>query len=148
MAQFTLPDDLRFNDGPVTGARAYAAERGCDAWLFLCGDEFAQQGGLAWDEVRDAVPHADRVISDPPRTLDLELARRHVAALDALPRPTLVTCRKGPRSSAVAYMYAGLKAGADPQDVVRAGVAAGAPFAAHEEYRAWVASSIAALRPG
>ena len=33
------------------------------------------------------------------------------AALDSLPRPTLVTCRAGPRSSALVYLYAGLKAG-------------------------------------
>jgi protein tyrosine phosphatase (PTP) superfamily phosphohydrolase (DUF442 family) len=33
-----------------------------------------------------------------------ELAREHVAALDSLPRATLVTCRAGTRSSAVVYL--------------------------------------------
>ncbi len=48
----------------------------------------------------------------------MNLARQHIAALDRLPRPTLVTCRTGPRSSAVIYLYAGLKAGARADEVL------------------------------
>jgi hypothetical protein len=144
---FRLPDDLRFNTGKITNPRGYARERGCVSWLFLCGDEFASmEGGMSFDDVQAAVDHAARVICDPPRVLDVALARAHVAALDDLPRPTLVTCRAGPRSSAVVYMYAGLKAGANPDDVIQAAIDAHAPFTSSDEYRAWVKNAIDALR--
>ena len=58
------------------------------------------------------------IVSDPPVAMTMSLARQHVEALDQLPRPTLVTCRTGPRSSAVIYLYAGLKAGATEQEVL------------------------------
>jgi hypothetical protein len=86
------------------------------------------------------------VISDPPRVLNLDLAKQHVKALDELPRPTLVSCRTGPRSSAVAYMYAGLKAGADPEDVIRAAEKDEAPFCKFDEYKNWVRESMKKLR--
>ncbi len=146
MADFTLPDELMFNRGPIADAEAYAQERRCASWLCLTGDEFAaMEGGMSFAQVQAATPHTAQVVSDPPRTLDLALARRHVVALDALPRPTLVTCRKGPRSSAVAYMYAGLRGGAAPADVIAAGERDGAPFAAFDEYKAWVVEAIEAL---
>jgi hypothetical protein len=50
------------------------------------------------------------------------------------------------RSEHAALQGAGLKAGADPDDVVAAGIAANAPFVSSEEYRAWIKRSIAALR--
>src|SRR2546430_16945714 len=68
------------------------------------------------------------VVSDPPRVLDTDLARKQVAALDQLPRPTLVTCRVGPRSSALAYLYAGLRAGASADQVLARGEADAAAF--------------------
>ena len=67
--------------------------------------------------------------------MDMDLARRHVAALDELPRPTLVTCRTGPRSSAVIYLYAGLQAGATADEVLARAEADGAPFAARTSSR-------------
>jgi len=146
MADFTFPDDLMFNRGRITDPQAYARERGCASWLCLTGEEFAaMEGGMSYEQVKAAVPASANVISDPPRTLDLDLARRHVAALDELPRPTLVTCRMGPRSSAAAYMYAGLRAGAAPADVIAAAEDDGAPFVASEEYKAWVIAAIEAL---
>jgi protein tyrosine phosphatase (PTP) superfamily phosphohydrolase (DUF442 family) len=69
----------------------------------------------------------------------MDLARRQMAALDGLPRPTLLTCRSGPRSSAVVYLYAGLEAGASAGDVLARAEADGAPFVANEGLRAWVA---------
>jgi hypothetical protein len=148
MADFSPPADLVFNRGPVQDPAAYAEEVGCASWLYLNGPEFADMdGGLAYSQIEAAVPAARNVISDPPRVLDLDLARQHVAALDDLPRPTLVTCRAGPRASAVVYMYAGLKAGASPEDVVAAAERDGAPCAASEEYKAWIADSITALTP-
>jgi hypothetical protein len=147
MADFKLPDDLKFNRGPVADASALARETGSSSWLFLVGDEFASMpGGIAYSEIEKAVPHTARVISDPPRVLNLDLARQHVAALDSLPRPTLVTCRSGPRSSAVAYMYAGLKSGASYDEVVAAAEADNAPFCGNEEYKAWVRESMEKLK--
>ncbi len=147
MAAFDLPAELIYNRGKVLDPKAYASEVGCASWLCLTGEEFAAlEDGLSFADVQEAVPHSVNVASDPPRTLDLELARRHVTALDELPRPTLITCRMGPRASAAAYMYAGLTAGADPQDVLAAADKDEAPFCGVEEYRKWVTSSIEALR--
>jgi len=146
MTAFALPDDLFFNRGPVQDPAAYAEDVACASWLYLCGPEFAaMEGGMAYEQVEAAVPVSLNVISDPPRVLDLDLARRHVAALDELPRPTLVTCRVGPRSSAAVYMYAGLKAGASPEDVLAAAERDGAPCAGVEEYKTWIAESMDAL---
>lgn len=73
--------------------------------------------------------------------MNLDLARRHVAALDQLPRPTLVTCRTGPRASAVAYLYAGLKRGATYEEVLAAAERDNAPFISSEEIKEWVRTS-------
>jgi hypothetical protein len=147
MADFVAPPDLRFNKGPIADPAAYANERGCASWLCLTGPEFAaMEGGMSYDDVVAAVPQSINVISDPPRELNLDLARQNLAALDELPRPTLVTCRAGPRSSAVVYMYAGLKAGASAEDVVAAAERDGAPCAAVEECKVWIVESMTALR--
>lgn len=147
-ARFQLPSDLRFNRGPVHDPRAYAEECGAASWLFLVGDEFASMpGGMSYAQVQDAVPHSARVISDPPRLLNLELARQQVAALDALPRPTLVTCRSGPRASAAAYLCAASKAGASFEDLSAAAERDNAPFCAVPECQEWVRSALEALRP-
>lgn len=144
---FELPADLIFNPEKIASPAAFARDRNAASWLYLNGEEFAaMEGGMSYAQVQAAVPRSLNVISDPPRTLDLELARQHVAALDELPRPTLVTCRAGPRSSAVSYMYAGLRAGAEPAEVLAAAERADAPFCQFEDYKAWVADAITALR--
>ena len=147
MSDFKLPSDLTFNRGMIRDPDAYAKENGCASWLYLIGEEFASMpGGMSYEQVKQAVPNSARVISDPPRVLDLDLARKHVDALDHLPRPTLISCRSGPRASAVAYMYAGLKQGADADEVIAAAEREDAPFASYEDYKAWVRASMEALR--
>ena len=147
MAKFELPDDLSYNRGPIKDPGSYLTEAECVSWLCLVGDEFAQMpGGMSYEQVRTATPYSVNVVSDPPHVLDLDLARQHVAALDSLPRPTLITCRSGPRASAVAYMYAGLKLGAEPDDVIAAAERDVAPFIQSEENKEWVRKSIEALR--
>jgi hypothetical protein len=147
MADFDAPQDLIFNRGPITDPEAFARDNRAASWLCLTGSEFAEMdGGMSYEQVERAVPASANVVSDPPRVLDLELARQHVDALDALPRPTVVTCRAGPRASAVIYMYAGLKSGASPDDVVAAAERDGAPCAAFDDYKTWIADSITALR--
>jgi protein tyrosine phosphatase (PTP) superfamily phosphohydrolase (DUF442 family) len=74
--------------------------------------------------------------------LDMDLARRHVAALDQLPRPTLVTCRTGPRSSALIYLYAGLRSGATTDEVLARAEADDAPFSHSDELKAWVVQGL------
>jgi hypothetical protein len=149
MTKFELPKDLIFNNGKIADPSAFANENHAASWLYLNGPEFASmEGGMSYAQVEQAVARSANVISDPPRVLDLELAKRHVAALDELPRPTLVTCRAGPRSSAVAYMYAGLRSGASPEDVIAEAERSGAPFCKFEEYKVWVAQTIEALREG
>jgi hypothetical protein len=147
MSDFRLPADLKFNRGLVENPTTYAKESGCVSWLFLVGDEFASMpGGMSYQQVQQAVAHADRVVSDPPRVLTLELARQQIEALDGLPRPTLVTCRTGPRGSATAYLYAGLKAGVGYEEVLAAAEADKAPFCGSSEIKEWVRSSLEALR--
>ena len=100
MTDFAGLADITFNRGEVADPRPSPARRS-GVWLFLCGDEFAtMDGGLSYAEVQAAVPESTNIVSDPPRVMDMALARRHMAALDQFPRPTLVTCRAGPRSSA------------------------------------------------
>ena len=147
MAKFVLPKDLIFNTRKLADPAAFARENRAAAWLYLNGEEFASmEGGMSYEQVKAAVDRSANVVTDPPRVLDLDLARRHVEALDDLPRPTLVTCRAGPRSSAVAYMYAGLRGGAEPDEVIAEARAAGAPFCAFEDYEDWVKRSIVSLR--
>lgn len=147
MSGFETPTDMTFNRGPIADPQAFAKENGAAAWLFLCGEEFAaMEGGMSYEQVQEAVPESANVVSDPPRVLDMDLARRQIAELDRLPRPTLVTCRGGPRSSALVYLYAGLKAGATPEEVLARAEADDAPFMKMEENRAWVTQGLAELR--
>src|SRR5205823_8895858 len=138
--------DLRHNRGLVQDPQAFADEFGAASWLFLCGEEFASMdGGMSFGDVQAAVPTAAVVVSDPPVEMTMDLARRQVAALDDLPRPTLVTCRTGGRSSALVYLFAGLRAGASPDEVLERAELDGAPFAASEELKAWVARGLEEL---
>ena len=143
MAEFESPAGLTFNRGLIADPEAFARDADAASWLFLCGDEFAAvEGGMSYASVQAAVGEAARVVSDPPTPLDIDLARRQIAALEQLPRPTLVTCRTGPRSSALVYLYAGLEAGAAAADVLARAEADGAPFARSDELRAWVAQGL------
>lgn len=103
------------------------------------------EGGISYTDVERAVPVSANVVSDPPTPLDLDLARKQVGALDGLPRPTLVTCRTGPRSSALIYLYAGLRAGASSDDVLARAEADEAAFTQSDELRAWVADGLEQL---
>lgn len=146
MPDFDGPKDLTFNRGLIDDPAAFAREAGAASWLFLCGEEFAaMEGGMSYESVEAAVPESANVVSDPPRVLDMELARKQIAALDQLPRPTLVTCRVGPRSSALVYLYAGLQAGASADEVIRRAEADDAPFAKSDELKAWVAQGLEEL---
>jgi hypothetical protein len=148
MDGFEFPADLIFNREAVADPEAFARDAGAASWLFLCGEEFAAMDwGTSYAQVQAAVPESENIVSDPPVALDIDLARRHIAALDRLPRPTLVTCRTGPRASAVAYLYAGLQAGATPEDVLARADADGAPFAKVDAFRAFVAQGLEELAP-
>ena len=139
MGEFESPTDLKFNRGPIADPEGFARDADAASWLYLCGEEFAaMDGGMSYADVEAAVDESENIVSDPPRELDMDLARRHVAALDQLPRPTLVTCRAGPRSSAVVYLYAGLRAGASADDVLARAEADSAPFAGSDELKAFV----------
>jgi hypothetical protein len=146
MNDFQTPTDLTNNRGLIADPEAFARENGAASWLYLCGEEFASmEGGMSYADVERAVPVSANVVSDPPTPLDLELARRQIAALDQLPRPTLVTCRTGPRSSALIYLYAGLQTGASAEDVLARAEADDAVFAKSDELRAWVTDGLEQL---
>ena len=140
------PKDLMHNRGLISDPAAFAKEAGAASWLYLCGEEFAaMEGGMSYADVQSAVPASDNLIADPPRPFDMDVARRGVAALDELPRPTLVTCRAGPRSSALVYLYSGLRSGASADEVLACADADGAPFAEVEPLREWVVQGLAEL---
>jgi hypothetical protein len=143
---FPSPADLKHNRGLIDDPAAFAKEAGAASWLFMCGEEFASmEGGMSYADVQSAVPESENLIADPPREFDMDVARRGVAALDELPRPTLVTCRTGPRSSALVYLYAGLRSGASADEVLARAEADGAPFTQAEPLKAWVAQGLAEL---
>ena len=147
MKNFQLLNGLHFNRGLIQDPATYFKNTECASWLYLVGEEFSKmEGGMSYNQVKAAAPQSINVISDPPRVLDLDLAKQHVEALDILPRPTLISCRTGPRSSAVAYMYSGLKLGAEPDEVLAMAEKDQAPFVQFEEYKEWVRSSIRSLR--
>jgi protein tyrosine phosphatase (PTP) superfamily phosphohydrolase (DUF442 family) len=146
MVAFETPTDLMNNRGLIADPEVFARENGAASWLFLCGEEFASvEGGLSYADVERAVPVSANVVSDPPVQLSLDLARQQIDALDGLPRPTLVTCRTGPRSSALIYLYAGLQAGASAEDVLARAEADDAAFVKSDELRAWVADGLEQL---
>jgi hypothetical protein len=146
VADFASPAELKFNRGLIADPEGFARDADAASWLFLCGEDFAaMEGGMSYASVEAAVAESATIVSDPPQVLDMELARRHVAALDELPRPTLVTCRTGPRSSALVYLYAGLKAGATADEVLARAEADEAPFTGSEELRAWVVQGLSEL---
>jgi hypothetical protein len=146
LAEFESPTDLSFNRGLIEDPESFAREAGAASWLYLCGEEFASmEGGMSYADVEAAVPESANVVSDPPRVMDMDLARKKAAALDRLQRPTLVTCRTGPRSSALVYLYAGLEAGAAPDEVLARARADGAPFSGNDELEAWVVQGLREL---
>ena len=146
MAEFERPTDLTFNRGLVADPEAFARDADAASWLYLCSEQFAEvEGGMSYAQVEAAVPESINIVSDGATVMDMEIARRHMAALDALPRPTLVTCRTGPRSSAVVYLYAGLEAGASADEVLARAEADGAPFTGSDELKAWVAQGLVEL---
>jgi len=146
VTDFEKPADMTFNRGLIADPEALARDAGAASWLFLCGEEFAtMDGGMSYADVQAAVAESANIVSDPPRVLDMDLARQHVAALDELPRPTLVTCRTGPRSSALVYLYAGLKAGATADEVLARAEDDGAPFTGSDELKAWVEQGLSEL---
>ena len=138
--------DIKHNRGLIADPAAFAQEAGVASWLYLCGEEFAAtKGGMSYADVQAAVPESVNMIADPPRPFDMEVARRGIEALDSLPRPTLVTCRTGPRSSALVYLYQGLRSGASADDVLARAEANDAPFIHVEALKEWVMQGLAEL---
>lgn len=146
VTDFQHPNDLIHNRALISDPAAFAEEAGAASWLYLCGEEFAaMDGGMAYADVQSAVPESANLVADPPHPFDMDVARRGIAALDRLPRPTLVTCRTGPRSSAMTYLYAGLRSGASADDVLARAEADGAPFTRVEPLKTWVRQGLAQL---
>jgi hypothetical protein len=146
VTEFQTPTDLTHNRGLIANPTAFANDADAASWLYLCGEEFAgMEGGMSFADVQSAVEDSVNLIADPPRPFDMDVARRGIAALDELPRPTLVTCRTGPRSSALVYLYAGLRAGASSEEVLACAESNNAPFIEAEPLRAWVAQGLAEL---
>jgi hypothetical protein len=137
------PTDISYNRGPIADPASFALEASASSWLYLCGDEFAtMDGGMSYNDVQAAVSESVNLVADPPRPFDMDVARRGVEYLDQLPRPTLVTCRTGPRSSALVYLYSGLRAGASPEEVLARAEADDAPFVHVDALKEWLVSGL------
>ena len=146
MSAFERQKNVFHNRGLIADPAALATETGAASWLYLCGEEFASMdGGMSYGDVQAAVPESMNLVADPPRPFDMGVARRGIAALDELPRPTLVTCRPGPRSSALVYLYAGLRSGASADEVLARADADNAPFVQAEPLKEWVVQGLAEL---
>jgi hypothetical protein len=146
MTELTELAALRNNRGLIGDPAAFARDAEAASWLYLCGEAFAAtEGGMSYADVQAAVGQSMNIVSDPPVVMTMSLARQHIAALDQLPRPTLVTCRTGPRSSAVMYLYAGLRADATEREVLARAEVDGASFLQSEELVAWVKQGLAEL---
>lgn len=146
MADLTALNDLRNNRGRIADPAQFARDANAASWLYLCGEAFASMdGGMSYADVQAAVDASVNIVSDPPVVMDMDLARRQIAALEALPRPTVVTCRTGPRSSAVIYLYAGIKAAASADEVLARAKADDALFVASDELIAWVEQGLVEL---
>ena len=146
MAELTELPALRHNRGLIADPVSFARDANAASWLYLCGEAFAAtDGGMSYTDVQRAVSRSMNIVSDPPVVMNMSLARQHIDALDQLPRPTLVTCRTGPRSSAVIYLYAGVKAGATGQDVLAQAQADSAPFLQSDELVDWVKRGLTEL---
>jgi hypothetical protein len=136
---FETPTEFTYNRGKIEDPEAFARDANAASWLYLCGEEFAEvEGGMSYDQVQAAVPESRNVVSDPPVEMSMDLAREQIAALDELPRPTAVTCRGGPRSSALVYLYSGLREGASADVVLARAREDEAPFAGNEGLEAWI----------
>ncbi len=147
MADFTPPSDIIFNRGPIADPEAFARDAGAKSWVFLCGEEWgAHEKGMSFAQVQAAVPESENIVADPPEPFDMNAARTILAAIDRMPRPTLVTCRIGPRSSAAVYLYAGLQSGASAEEVLAQADADGAPFVGTDAYRDFVTQGLEELR--
>jgi hypothetical protein len=148
-AEFVVPADLVFNRGAIADPDAFAHDAAAQSWIFLCGEEFAAMDeGMSYEQVQAAVPQSENIVADPPRPFDLDAVRSLVDAIDRMPRPTLVTCRTGPRSSAAVYVYAGIQAGATPEQVLARADADDAPFARNDALRSLVVQGIEELARG
>jgi hypothetical protein len=147
MADFKAPSDIIFNHGPIANPEAFARDAGAKSWVFLCGEEWAaHEKGMSFAQVQAAVPESENIVADPPEPFDMNAARTILAAIDRMPRPTLVTCRIGPRSSAAVYLYAGLQSGASAAEVLAQADADGAPFVGTDAYRDFVTQGLEELR--
>jgi hypothetical protein len=141
--------ELAHNTALIEDPGQFARDHRAASWLFLCGEEFAaMDGGMSYADVEAAVDVSANIVSDPPRILDMDLARRQVAALDDLPRPTLVTCRTGARSSALIYLYEGLLSGESAEQVLARAESDGAPFVGSADCRVWVEQGLRELPDG
>jgi hypothetical protein len=141
------PDaELAHNTALIADPAQFARDHRAASWLYLCGEEFAaMDGGMSYADVEAAVDVSANIVSDPPRVLDMDLARRQVAALDTLPRPTLVTCRTGPRSSALVYLYEGLYSRESAEQLLARAEGDDAPFIRSAECRLWVEQGLREL---
>ncbi len=138
--------ELSYNVGLIADPAQFAREHQGASWLYLCGEEFAvMDGGMSYADVQAAVDVSANVVSDPPRSLDMDLARRQLAALDALPRPTMVTCRSGARSSALIHLHEGLRSGEPAEQVLARAEREGAPFVQSAECRVWLEQGLREL---
>ena len=103
------------------------------------------EGGMSYDSVQAAVPESANVTRTPRACSTWSSPAARWRRSTSCPGRRCVTCRKGPRSSALVYLYAGLKAGATAEEVIARAEEDEAPFAASDELKSWVTEGLREL---
>ena len=94
------------------------------------------------------MPESENIVADPPEPFDMNAARTILAAIDRLPRPTLVTCRgrttapRRPCTSTPGSAVGSIR----PTRCSRKPTPTGAPFAGTDAYRDFVTQGLEELR--
>ena len=73
------PPDIHFNRGLIADPQAFARDAGAASWLYLCSEAFAEvEGGMSYADVQAAAPASVNIVAEPPRPLDMDLAREGI----------------------------------------------------------------------
>ena len=109
--------------------------------------EFEFPGDLTFN--REAIADPEAFARDADAASWLFLCGDDFAAMDrGMSYAQVQAAVPESRSSAIAYLYAGLHAGATPDEVLAAADADSAPFTGVDAYRAFVAQGLEELAPG
>ena len=114
-----------------------------NGWLKLIPEESYSFADPATVPFLDADKKCNSVmVSVEADSLTSPLVDSLIAALDALPRPALISCKSGARATAVARLYAARKLNATSEVVLRAAIAKKEPWTNNEKLVQWIKDNL------